>query len=286
MLAALPQEKCKAFTKDHRPCRLGITKGHTCDVHKNYFSQWFANHPALDDTYLRDTTTRIYKEYSTILFKGLLKPTETYIQSIPDSPFCILFYLKVCEIDGVNPLLNRALFKRVIRFYIHSFFSLYRNPDFNIWLSTKNEMHSAFSTLFSSPELMKEGFKYVIQSILVEIIRLYGIYRLDDDVIFRLSIHFFKIIYEKGVWRGLFMANDLKQICGVVRAKMIASFNPETVDFFLNTVIAYGLEENKTATRQALRDRCSIYKEGIMMAAWHPDRVDRLLKAGIEFDDM
>jgi hypothetical protein len=286
MLAALPQERCKAFTKDHRPCRLSITKGNTCDVHKNYFSQWFANHPALDDTYLRDEKKRIYKEYSTILFKGFLKPTEAYIQSIPDSPFCMFFYLKVCEIDCVNPLWNRALFKRVIRYYIHSFFSLYRNPDFNRWVSTKNDMYSAFNKLFSNVSLMKVGFKYVIQCVLVEIIRLYGIYRLDDDVIFRLSIHFFKIIYETKIWRGLFMAEDLKQICDVVREKMAISFNPEIVDFFMNTVIAYGLEENKMITRQALRDRCSIYKEGIMMAAWHPNRVDRLLNAGIDFDDM
>jgi hypothetical protein len=67
---------------------------------------------------------------------------------------------------------------------------------------------------------------------------------------------------------------------------MITSFDPQLIDYFINTVIAYGLNENKVATRQALRDRCHIYMEGIMMAAWHPTRVIRLLEAGIDFDDM
>ena len=286
MLAVLPQERCKAFTKDHRVCRLSIVKGNTCDVHKNYFSHWFNTHLPLIDYKFENTKSRIYKEYSTILFEGFLKPTEAYLQSVPDSMYYIPFYLKLCTIDDVNPLWNLRLFKRVIRYHVFSFFNLYQNPDLNKWVTTKNNMHSAFGAILSNSVAIKTGFRYLIQAILVEIIRLYGIYRLDDDVIFRLSIHFFKIIYDTNVWRGLFMSNDLKEICSLVREKMVTSFNPESIDFFMNTVIAIGLDENKVATRQILRNRCSVYKEGIMMVAWHPDRIDRLLAAGIDFDDM
>jgi len=32
--------------------------------------------------------------------------------------------------------------------------------------------------------------------------------------------------------------------------------------------------------------RCALYKEEIMMKAWHPSRVERLLEMGYEMEDM
>jgi hypothetical protein len=33
-------------------------------------------------------------------------------------------------------------------------------------------------------------------------------------------------------------------------------------------------------------ERCAIYKEEIMMRAWHPSRVEKLLEMGYDIEDM
>jgi hypothetical protein len=286
MLSSNLDNRCRAFTKDRRPCRLAATKGHTCDVHKNYFSRWFENHEPLDNSYLENTQSRIYKEYSTILFKGFLKPNENYLLSVPDSHTYNIYYLYLCRIDGVNPLWNRISFKRVINYYITNFFALFMNPDAEYWRTLRNDMISAFKVLFSNEERLRKGFQYVIHSSLMQIIRLQLFYNLEGDTLVELATNFFRVIYDLDVWRGLFMCDDLKNICKRVYDKMILSYDPILTDYYLNTVIYFILQETKGLISNVLKERCSLYKEGIMIAAWHPDRVDRLLKAGIDFDSM
>lgn len=286
MLASKLDNRCKAFTKDRRPCRLTAVKGHACDVHKNYFSRWFENHEPLDNSCFENTKSRIYKEYTTILFKGFIKPNETYLLSIPDSYHYNVYYLYLCRINDVNPLWNRTSFKRVINYYISNFFALFMNPDVEYWRTLRHDMISAFKTLFSNEETIRKGFQYVVHASLIQIIRLQLFYNLQGDTLVELATNFFRVIYDLDVWRGLFMSVDLRNICRLVYDKMILSYDPTLTDYYLNTVIYFILEETKGLIRVALKERCSLYKEGIMMAAWHPDRVDRLLKAGIDFDSM
>jgi len=286
MLAIKMENRCKAFTQEHRPCRLTVTHQNTCDVHKNYFVRWFETHRPLTNIILERSESRIYKEYNTILSKGLIRPTDYYLLSIPDSPFYYDFYLYLCSIDGVNPLWNKTLFKRIINYYMTNFYSLYMNPDLEQWRVLRNNMKSSFKILFSNQEATKKVFQYVVHASLVQIVQLQVRYDIHGDTLVELAKHFFRIIYDHDLWRGLFLSGELKNICNGIYNKMILSFSPISTDYYLNTVIYVILEESKTLLRSALKERCSIHKEGIMMAAWHPDRVEMLLKAGIDFDSM
>jgi Leucine-rich repeat (LRR) protein len=60
---------------------------------------------------------------------------------------------------------------------------------------------------------------------------------------------------------------------------------PEAIQH-INEKMRGWIEIQEQESRMRCRSRCAIYKEEIMMKAWHPSRVERLLEMGYEIGDM
>ena len=54
----------------------------------------------------------------------------------------------------------------------------------------------------------------------------------------------------------------------------------------INEEVRYGMKVLAEESKERCIERCKEYKEQIMMKAWHPSRVERLLEMGYEMEDM
>ena len=54
----------------------------------------------------------------------------------------------------------------------------------------------------------------------------------------------------------------------------------------INEEVQYGMKVLAEESKERCIERCKEYKEQIMMKAWHPSRVERLLEMGYEMEDM
>lgn len=61
--------------------------------------------------------------------------------------------------------------------------------------------------------------------------------------------------------------------------------DPEGVAF-INGWIIQTTNELKQQSKERCTSRCATYKEEIMMKAWHPSRVEKLLEMGYDHEDM
>ena len=73
------------------------------------------------------------------------------------------------------------------------------------------------------------------------------------------------------------MDNSVQSYQGDLNPEMIQRINQENRDCMV--LLA---QESKERSYK----RCKIYKEEIMMKAWHPSRVERLLEMGYDPEDM
>jgi len=66
---------------------------------------------------------------------------------------------------------------------------------------------------------------------------------------------------------------------------ILIGMNPFMVEQF-NQENQYWLKELAESSKERCLERCAIYKEQIMMKAWHPSRVEKLLEMGYDIEDM
>jgi hypothetical protein len=65
----------------------------------------------------------------------------------------------------------------------------------------------------------------------------------------------------------------------------LKNMTPETVRR-INDEVRYGMKVLAEESKERSLRRCKSYKEEIMMKAWHPSRVEKLLEMGYEMEDM
>jgi hypothetical protein len=257
MLAPNNASKCKAFTKDHRACRLSIVNNNTCDIHKNYFVDWLYKNPALSEYTMNSRYKRLYKEYAAILFSGLVKVDKEYIISIPNKKTYSEFYLKLCSKQNIDPLSNKNCFKNAIELAIEDLFKLYKNSDINEWCIVAFRMYRTFNILFKDVEATKLGLYYVVINTISNAINLQNTYNIDEDLNIRLANHFFKLIYKSKTWDVLFMSSDILHILKDASDTLLLNYNPIHIEFYMNNIIYPSIEENKMKMSVNLKKRCA-----------------------------
>jgi len=257
MLAPNNASRCKAFTKDHRACRLSIVNNNSCDIHKNYFIDWLYKNPALSEYTMNDRYKRLYKEYAAILFSGLVKADKEYIDNIPNKKTYSKFYLKLCSKQNIDPLSNKNCFKNAIDLAIEDLFNLYKNPDIDAWFDVAFRMYKTFNILFKDVEATKIGLYYVVINIISNSIRLQNTYNIDENLIMRLTNHFFKLIYKSKAWDLLFMSSDIPLILKNASDTLLTNHNPIHIEFYMNNIIYPSIEESKMKTCINLKKRCT-----------------------------
>ena len=282
MLASSKNKCCLAFTKERRRCRLERTSRTTCDVHKNYFKDWFTKHPPFRNYYCELENSRIMNEYKTIL-TGPLRPTLAYIQSIPDNNDYISFYMMLVSYTGVNPLLNKPCFKRSIRYAIDEIFGIYSSH-----MRTQNikNAHIVLNILCINTELTYEVFRYIIFYTVERMINLQRISTLTEEQLVSLGTSLLTIIFLSDVWRFVFMSHDIKAICKRVSNKLSVLLDPVKVDYFMNTIVATSIETLKQDIITHIKKKCNIYKEDLMMTVYEPSRLQKYLDSGLELEDL
>ena len=257
MLAPNNASRCKAFTKDHRACRLSIVNNNTCDIHKNYFIDWLYKNPALSEYTMKYKHKRLYKEYSAILFSGFVKVDKEYIERIPNNKTYNKFYLKLCSKQNIYPLLNKNCFKNAIDIALEDLFYLYHNSDINAWFDVAFRMYKTFNILFKDVEATKIGLCHVIINTISNSIKLQNTYDIDENLIMRLTNHFFRLIYKSKRWDVLFMSSDIPQILKKASDILLLTYNPIHIEYYINNIIYPTIEETKMRMCITLKKRCS-----------------------------
>jgi hypothetical protein len=54
----------------------------------------------------------------------------------------------------------------------------------------------------------------------------------------------------------------------------------------VNSMVVRAAEYSHQQSKKRCTTRCSTYKEQIMMKAWHPSRVEKLIEMGYDIEDM
>lgn len=262
MLASNNASRCKAFTKAHRACRLSIVENNTCDIHKNYFIGWLYKNPALSDYTMNDRCKRLYKEYAAILFSGLIKVNKEYVNYIPNKKVYNNFYLKLCSKQNIDPLWNKDCFKNSIDIALEDLFNLYKNPDVDAWFDIVFRMYKTFNILFKEVEPTKVGFCHVVANTISNSIKLQNTHNLDENLIMRLSNHFFRIIYRSRTWDLLFMSSDIPLILKEASDILLLNHNPIHIEYYMNNVIYPTIEETKMKLCKYFKKRCAFISLG------------------------
>ena len=257
MLAPNNASRCKAFTKGHRACRLSIVENNTCDIHKNYFIGWLYKNPALSNYTMFDTYKRLYKEYDTILFSGLIKASKGYIVDIPNKKVYNKFYLKLCSKQDIDPLWNKNCFINAIDIAIEDLFNLYKKPDIDAWFNVAFKMYKTFNILFKDVEATKLGLCHVIVNTISNAIKLQNIHSLDENLNMRLANHFFRLIYKSKRWDVLFMSSEISRIIKEASDILSLMHNPIHIEYYMNNIIYPNIEESKTKLCRILKSRCA-----------------------------
>lgn len=103
--------QCLAYTNEHRRCRLERNSERTCEIHRNYYTNWITKHPL--NSFLSYNTRRKYNEIYFQLRNGYVRVTKNYI-NYNFGIGHIQEYMFLIHHANINPLWNVMLFEYTI----------------------------------------------------------------------------------------------------------------------------------------------------------------------------
>ena len=282
LVAKSLQERCKAFTEKRRSCRLSCAQGkNTCNVHKNYFTNWFQKNGYLTMETMENTKLRKYKEFDAVIGKILPIP-KSYVTDIYPSEDYIPFYIYLCN-NGADPFWNKECFIMTIRIAVNDVFNnIFNNNSLLLQeLEINSEFFYIFDALFISYEYKKEGLKYIILYTFYKLLYLYDIYNNNDDKEFIL-VPLIKFTFNnllRYTNYKILLFSDLSEIIKSVKDILTVNNNSDIIEYFMNVIILSSIEETKTKMISIIRNRCDIFKEDLMAYVYYPDRIFKLINA-------
>ena len=137
-----------------------------------------------------------------------------------------------------------------------NFENLY-NSDINAWFDVAFRMYKTFNILFKDVEATKIGLCHVIINTISNSIKLQNTYDIDENLIMRLTNHFFRLIYKSKRWDVLFMSSDIPQILKKASDILLLTYNPIHIEYYINNIIYPTIEETKMRMCITLKKRCS-----------------------------
>jgi hypothetical protein len=260
------RQQCCAFgSKDRRRCRLTKEDGKkTCSIHRNYYKTWLQRHkvrPLLDLMNPRDK-----EEWRFQLSKGYVQLPEQYMRDL--TSWHLEWYELFLQTTSHSALLNEVCF---VEYFIHILtFGLQTDTDFNGIRDTDK-----LYILLTDPDSCFWLFRQYIAQ--------FTFYCNGSTDLF---IKRFEDSTQSPRWRQVLYSSELIEQFYLFE-ETIRWHLPHCPELFLpgsieceDNPLRLFIRSFNWRMGQPLRDRCAVYKEELMAAAWHPRRVERWLEAG------
>lgn len=260
IVASTERSQCTAFgKKDKRRCRLQRRPGYwTCEVHKRYYETWYETNRLINRRFM---SKREIKELEFQIKQGYVAIPDAWVWQLREYSD-IEWYLFLLEHTQMPADVNIYLFYTVI--YEQIFYG-YTWPNEKILQSFCREPSSClflFGHLIRWCERMSHGGAYSFLDLL-------------QSYMSRFS------------WRALLYSQTLFTEFNTITRTEYQIF-PENSEFWdldceENPIRRFFKYLHKKAGA-SIRERCSVYKEELMAAAWAPKRIQRWLDMGYDLD--
>ncbi len=288
------ETRCFAFTMDHRRCRLQRVFGTpTCEIHSKYFDNWTSSHPYLINK-AEPISKRILNEYESGLRLLDASTLMNYVANIPQLVSYSQFYNFLISLDIVDPLMNGFLFRDAMRTCIINEFHV-NNVDsaYHILIDVKSTYKVTFDKLMRNVSQLTYGLLFTIQCTLefmindLDAIPLTITGDLYTSLLEKITDYYKETVYELlswNKWSELMYSDFIRHI---INFEFMNNGRREELGRSLfKTIIQPTLNEIKSTWVATRRSICDTYKEELMMAAWHPGRVQKMLESGTDFEEM
>lgn len=288
------ETRCYAFTKEHRRCRLQRVFGTpTCEIHSKYFDNWTSSHPYIINK-AEPISKRILNEYESGLRLLDASTLMNYVANIPQLVSYSEFYGFLISVDIVDPLWNAYLFRYTIRISIIAQFHIHNTNSIYYGLTENGFSYKQiFYNLMRTTSHLTYGLLYTLQCTLehmiheLDAIPLTITGELYTAILEKMTDDYKETIYELLSWDkwSELMYSDF--ICHIINFDFLNNGRREELGRSLfKTIIQPTLNEIKSTWVATRRSICDTYKEELMMAAWHPKRVEKMLESGTDFEEM
>lgn len=284
--------KCEAFTKSFHPCRgYADHKSGLCAKHTTWFSEhgwtkpfarkvrWNASTQTL--TWARRVlsnpkTTFCWNEWATQLDMIWRSDAHTWYQQRTAA----IIYELLCETGRIEPTTAVALWNHTIETWCGLLSDMLTTGRVDGYMLKHHQSFFLKNFFSNAPTAVLLGSFMALMPKLA----------LNIPHTSLLTILDLAIDHVVG---PTFSFNNLSKLFGLIEGgqAITKTLFPPTpaVDAFLGEVNAYfqfRTRERVLAVRVDMKSRCNIFKEELMMNRWHPDRVLKLLEAGIDVEEM
>jgi hypothetical protein len=292
-------ERCLGFTKNHRQCRLKKMEGHqTCEIHKNYFVHWVHSHPYIsymNDDYIRGDLKRVKKEYASGLYSIDEDNRKHYVMDIPvHFAFqCMDFYRFISRFDCIDPLWNRGLFRETIRNAVLKEFNMRAILPKVDGVHKKSVYESSFNDIMHTFNQLGFGLLYLINySLQYMVAELTVVNTYNTDGVYDWYVQML-LDDNKTTMDNLLSWHRWKEFTYCDLTNVMNSYengelglNNDLGRHVFETIVKPSLLDAKKRWVCEAREKCSIYKEELMMKMWHPSRIEKTILNGIEIENM
>ncbi len=276
-------QRCYAFGKNHRRCRLTREEdSKTCHIHRNYYYNWWYAHPPF-----YELTLLSKRQQRELLFQlvnnHVIVPQEHVAQLHTGYS---QYYIFLINYAGINPLWNRALMRHILHSCVHR----------SLWPMTyRGTINTDFlKDLLCSPEVCKEAFQMILHYLCY--FASSNIVNISYETISQMMVDLFSRIPQ---WMQLFKSQDLEKCittlenfirdngAGALADADWADGEERNTQRALHTLVM--IRNNVYSTfsirQRVLQTKMALIKEGLAARAFAPERIVRLLDAGLEPED-
>lgn len=267
--AATASQQCLAFSQDHRRCRLEREpSSKTCRIHRSYYTDWLLQHPTFVS--FLDLTVRQTTEYLFQIEGGHVEIPNWYVETV--TPSQIIYFPILMKATHHSPMVNVRTFAN----YIHRIYKKYTTEE--MYERMKICMKDVESVLFILDGLIHEIMTHLPSPWMIQ----------DTDTLVDVSYRQLYNLTQDPLWRQILFATEDIQECFETNRKSLVNYfagNPVFVpvyeEFFSETAIYRFCRSFHQHHAASIKARCAVYKEELMVAAWHPDRLERWLNEGL-----
>jgi hypothetical protein len=277
-------QRCYAFGKNHRRCRLTREEdSKTCHIHRNYYYTWWYAHPPFYELNLLSKRQQRELLFQ-LIHKHVIIPQEHVAQLHTGFHQYYIFLIKYA---GINPLWNRGLMRHILHSCIHR----------SLWPETyRGEINSdVLQDLLCSPEVCKEAFQMILHYLCY--FASSNVVNITPQSIIDMMVYIFCGIPQ---WMQLFKSQDIDECITTLEAFIkengaAALADAEWADGeerntqrALNALVSIRTTVHSTFTtrKMLLKNKMNPIKEELAARAFAPERIARLLDAGLEPEDL
>ena len=269
-VADTEETRCLAFTKDHRRCRLQREdESKTCPYHKDYFSRWLETHKGFHSVH---SSKREIEEYKFQITNNHVHIPESYVAEL--GRYYRGYYLFLLKHTGYFATVNTRVLSYSVKSHSWSIFSSKNHR-------AAKEYYKELLPLFTDPTSIFVCFCILWE----EMVEMYRFYK-DDGQKFMSR---FRHVFFSPAWRPILFNRDLWYVIQSIWEDVAKKeeFQAQHINPTLRFKEEWSRErfqdmlyEFTVHHQTKLKERIQPFKEELMAAAWHPNRVEKWLEAG------